>query len=83
MRKYNYFVDNVQVKRNDFFNQLRNLSQTARRIDTIAGWCGVDILEFDKKKYDRFVRDINNGIGIFVSDGKHYTLFNRVKDTNL
>ena len=77
--KYGYFVDNVKVKRNEFFKQLKKYSQTARRIDTIAGWCGVDILEFDEKKYNRYVRDISNGIRIFVSDGKKYKQFYRVK----
>lgn len=77
--KYGYFVDNVKVSRSDFFSQLKSLSQTARRVDTIAGWCGVDIMEFDEKKYKQYMRDINNGIGIFINDGKYYKLFRRVK----
>lgn len=77
MRKYNYFVDNVQVKRNDFFNQLRNWSQTARRVDTIAGWCGVDIMEFDEDKYNGYVKDINNGFVVIVVDGKSNKKFQR------
>ena len=66
MRKYNYFVDNVQVKRSDFFKELRHWSQTARRIDTINGWCGVDILEFDEKQYKEHMKYINTGLAIII-----------------
>lgn len=77
MNKYNYFVDNVQVKRSDFFKQLRNWSQTSRRVDTIAGWCGVDIMEFDEEKYKGYIRDINNGFVVVVLDGKSSKSFRR------
>lgn len=76
-KKYNYFVDGIQVKRSEFFNQLKNWSQTARRIDTIAGWCGVDIMEFDEKKYNRHVREINSGVTLIVIDGKLSKKFQR------
>lgn len=75
--KYNYFVDNVQVKRSDFFKQLKNWSQTARRIDTIAGWCGVDIMEFDEKKYKEHVRNINDGMALIIVEGKLSKKFQR------
>jgi hypothetical protein len=77
MHKYNYFVDNVQVKRSEFFNQLKNLSQTARRVDTIAGWCGVDIMEFDEEKYKGYLKDINEGFAIIVVNGQVHTKFQR------
>lgn len=77
MRKYNYFVDGIQVKRNEFFEQLRNWSQKSRRIDTIAGWCGIDIMEFDEKKYNAHVRDINNGIGLTIVEGRASKSFRR------
>ena len=77
MPKYNYFVDNVQVNRSEFFKQLRNWSQTARRIDTIAGWCGVDIMEFDEEKYKGYVKDINNGFVVIVLNGKLSKAFRR------
>ena len=77
MRKYNYFVDNVQVKRSEFFKELRNWSQTARRIDTINGWCGVDIMEFDEDKYKGCVKDINNGFVVIVLNGKLSKAFRR------
>ena len=77
MRKYNYFVDNVQVKRSEFFKQLRHWSQTARRVDTINGWCGIDIMEFDEEKYKGYVKDINNGFVVIVLNGKLSKAFRR------
>lgn len=77
MRKYNYFVDNVQVKRSEFFKQLRHWSQTARRVDTINGWCGVDIMEFDEEKYKGYMKDINNGFVVIVLNGKLSKAFRR------
>jgi len=76
-KKYNYFVDNVQVKRSEFFKQLKHCSQTARRVDTIAGWCGVDIMEFDEGKYKGYVKDINNGFVVIVLNGKSSKAFCR------
>jgi hypothetical protein len=77
MPKYNYFVDNIQVNRSEFFKQLRQLSQTARRVDTIAGWCGVDIMEFDEEKYNGHVKDINSGFVVIVMSGKLSKSFRR------
>ena len=77
MRKYNYFVDGIQVKRNKFFEQLRNWSQKSRRIDTIAGWCGIDIMEFDEKKYREHLKDLNNGIGLTIVEGRASKSFRR------
>lgn len=77
MSKYNYFVDNVQVPRNDFFKQLRKYSHRPKRVATIAGWCGVDIMEFDEKKYKEHVRDINNGYVVLVMNGKSSKSFKR------
>jgi hypothetical protein len=77
MRKYNNFVDNVQVKRNEFFKELRNWSQTARRVDTINGWCGVDIMEFDEKQYEDHMKCIRSGIGIIIMNGNACKQFQR------
>ena len=77
MKKYDYFVDETKVKRNEFFNQLRNYSQTARLVDTINGWCGISIMEFDEKKYNRHVRDINNGIIVMIVNEKFTKTFRR------
>ena len=70
MSKYNYFVDSVQVKRNDFFEQLKNWSQKSRRIDTIAGWCGIDIMELDEKKYREHLKNLSDGMTLIIVDGR-------------
>lgn len=77
MRKYNYFVDNVQVKRNEFFNQLKKHSYRDRLVDVINGWCGVSVREFDEKKYKERVKDINNGYVVLVMDGNVSKAFKR------
>ena len=66
MKKYNYFVDNVQVKRSEFFSQLKQYSYIDRLVDVINGWCGVSIREFDEKKYKERMRDISNGYVVLV-----------------
>lgn len=65
MKKYNYFVDDVQVPRKKFFSRLRNRCQRVAHTEVINGWCGVDIMEFDEKKYKRCLRDINDNVEIF------------------
>lgn len=76
MKKYNYFVDGTLVPKKDFFDKLK--SQCRRIVDTqvIAGWCGVDVVEFDEKKYKRCLRSINEGVDIMFFDGK-YKVFRR------
>lgn len=64
-KKYNYFVDDVQVSRNDFFAKLRKQCQRVAHTEVINGWCGVDFMELDEKKYKKCMRDINEGIDIF------------------
>ena len=76
MKKYNYFVNNVQVPKKDFFAQLRDSCQRVVDTDVIAGWCGVDIMEFDEKRYKRCLRDLNDGVEIFII-GSHSKSFKR------
>lgn len=77
MRKYNYFVDNVQVKRNDFFNELKKYSYRDKLVDVINGWYGVSVREFDEKKYKERMKDINNWYVVLVMDGKTSKAFKR------
>lgn len=78
MRKYNYFVDNVQVKRSDFFNELKKYSYKDRLVDVINDWCGISVREFDEKKYKERMKDINNGYVVLVMNGKSSKSFKRV-----
>lgn len=77
MCKYNYFVDNVQVKRSDFFNELKKYSYKDTLVDVINGWCGVSVREFDEKKYKEHVRDINNGYVVLVMNSEVSKAFKR------
>lgn len=79
MKKYNYFVDNVQVKRNEFFTQLKKYSYRDRLVDVINGWCGVSVREFDEKKYKERVRDINNGYIVIIFFGQTGKSFKRTE----
>lgn len=78
MRKYNYFVDNVQVKRSEFFEQLQRHSYRDRLVDVINGWCGVSVREFDEKKYQERMRDINKGYIVLVMVGNTSKAFKRI-----
>lgn len=77
-KKYNYFVDNVQVKRCEFFAQLKKYSYRDRLVDVINGWCGVSVREFDEEKYKERMRDINNGYIVLVMDGNVSKAFKRI-----
>jgi hypothetical protein len=76
-KQYAYFVDNVEVSRKDFFAKLRKCCHKAVRIDTIAGWCGVDIMEFDEKQYREAQRDIRNGSTLIMFRNHKGTSFKR------
>ena len=78
MRRYNYFVDNVQVKRSEFFEQLKKRSYKDRLVDVINGWCGVSVREFDEKKYQERMRDINKGYIVLVMVGNTSKAFKRI-----
>lgn len=76
-KKYQYFVDGVQVKRGEFFAQLKKHSYRDRLVDVINGWCGVSVREFDEEKYKERIRDINNGYVVLVMDGNVSKAFKR------
>lgn len=76
MKKYNYFVDGVKVSRKEFFARLKSQCTTVVDTHVIAGWCGVDVVEFSEKKYKRCLRDINEGVDIMFFDAK-YKVFTR------
>ena len=71
MKKYAYYVDNIQVKRSEFFEKLKSQCTTVVDRQIINGWCGVDVVEFSEKKYKRCLKDINDNVEIFFIDGKY------------
>lgn len=76
-KKYAYFIDNVQVSRNDFFKELKRKCQRVVDTQVIAGWCGVDLMGFDEKSYRKYVRDINNGANVVFLSAKSSMTFKR------
>ena len=76
MKKYNYFVDGELVPRKEFFARLKSQCTTVVDTHVIAGWCGVDVVEFSEKKYKKRLRSINDGVDIMFFDGK-YKVFAR------
>lgn len=62
--KYNYFVNNEKVTRKDFVRELESCCQKVIATDVIAGWCGVDLMGLDDKKFRETMRDIEKGITV-------------------
>lgn len=79
-KKYAYFVDNIEMSRKDFLNELKKYCQKVTHTDEIAGWCGIDFIGFDEKMFNEELRSISNGIHVMLPDGyssKTYKLFYR------
>lgn len=79
-KKYAYFVDNVEMSKKDFVKELEKCCQGAVQTDVIAGWCGIDFVEFDEEMFKTELRNINGGIRVSLPGGygsKTYKLFYR------
>lgn len=59
-KKYKYFVNQKEMSRKDFVHRLEEHSQRVVSTDMV-GCIGVDMCEFDKKTFDKYMREINNG----------------------
>ena len=69
-RKYKYFVNDNEMSKKDFENELKLCCQKVK--DTIVcGYIGVDLCELDKKEFNSDMRDIENGIRV-IRDGKMF-----------
>jgi hypothetical protein len=62
--KYDYFINNEKVTRKDFIKELESCCQKVVDTDVIAGWCGVDLMGLDKKKFRETMRDIEKGVTV-------------------
>jgi hypothetical protein len=69
-KKYDYFVNKNKVSRKEFIKELESCCQKVVDTDVVAGWCGIDFVEFDKKKFNRCMRAINNGSGVCFIDAQ-------------
>lgn len=66
-KKYNYYVNHKKVERKEFIRQLEYCCQDI--VDTdVVGCIGISMSEFNKKKFDKTLRDINKGTDVFFID---------------
>jgi hypothetical protein len=71
MKKYT--INRKPVPQKEFFTTLRSDCQKVVSTDVIAGWCGVDVCDFDSKKYDRMCKTLRQGVTvIFFDSGRVY-----------
>lgn len=69
-RKYKYFVNDKEMSKKDFVNELKLCCQKVK--DTVVcGYIGIDFCEFDKKEFNSCMRDINDGIRV-IHKGKMF-----------
>ena len=66
--RYDYFVNNEKTAKKDFVKELESCCQKVIRTDVIAGWCGVNLMVFDEKKFRRNMRDIEKGIVVMFPE---------------
>lgn len=66
--KYDYFVNGEKMTRKDFMKELKSCCKKVMCTDIVAGWCGVDLMVFDEKKFRRDMRDIEKGITVMFPE---------------
>lgn len=79
-KKYAYFVDNVAIPKKYFLKELEKCCQGVIQTDVIAGWCGVELVEFDEEMFKTELKNINGGIRVSLPNkygSKTYKLFYR------
>ena len=69
-RKYKYFVNDVEMSKKDFENELKLYCQKVVHT-SYCGCIGVDFCEFDNKQFNSCMKDIQNGIRI-ITQGKTF-----------
>ena len=68
-KKYNYYVNDKLVERKEFIRQLESCCQSVVSTD-IVGCIGIDFCEFNKKKFDKAMRSVNQGIDVMFFDAR-------------
>ena len=63
-----YLIDGKEVRKKDFYQTLRLDCVKVVSTDVIAGWCGVDCVEFDEKKYADTLRNLREGDVVLFFD---------------
>ena len=64
-KKYAYFVNGKEMSRKDFIHKLEGCSLTVVATD-VVGCIGIDFREFDQKKFNRYMREINKGTVMII-----------------
>lgn len=69
-KKYNYFVNGKIMSRKEFMDELKMDSQRVVRTD-YCGDIGINLCEFDQKKFNHYMYEINKGVIVFINN-KNY-----------
>lgn len=75
-KKYNYFVNGELMPRKEFADKLKRHCNKVIRTD----WCGdigIDLCEFDEKKFNHYMRAVNNYAAVIIGND----VFNRKEIT--
>lgn len=70
-KKYKYLVNNKEMSKKEFEAQLKMCCQKVINTTVYFGWCGVDMCEFDKEKFNSYMRDIERGVKV-ITHGKNF-----------
>ena len=73
--KYDYFVNGEKMARKDFIKELKSCCQKVLWLDTTGGWCILEFMDFDEKRFRQNMRDIEKGITVMFP--KRNKTFNR------
>ena len=65
-KKYGYFVDNVEMKKKDFMEELKKCCYRVIRTNVVAGWCGVDFVDYDEKQFKCELKSIESGMHVML-----------------
>ena len=64
-KKYNYFVNGTKMSRKEFMDKLKMDCQKVVH----TNWCGdigIDLCDFDKKKFNHYMRSVKNYVFIVI-----------------
>lgn len=69
-KKYNYFINGKVMSRKEFMGKLKMDCKKVIRTD-YCGDIGIDLCEYDEKKFNHYMYKINNGVIVFINN-KNY-----------
>ena len=71
--KYDYLINNEKFTKKDFMTELKSCCRKVIHTEVIAGWCGVDLVDFDEEKFNKTMRDIEKGyVVLFLQYNKTF-----------